>query len=175
MNNTIKMIWNFVTWVLLLCVAVLAVLLAGVRLIGLAPYTVLSGSMEPFYHIGALIYVEKVSPESISVGDPICFVLNEDLVVVTHRVVEIDKNNRSFITKGDANHSADAVPVPYENLVGKAEFTIPYLGYFSNWLMHPPGLYIGISFGIILLLFILLPELLDRAVSASSRPGSHKL
>ena len=175
MNATIKNIWNFITWLMVICVALLAILLAGVRLIGLTPYTVLSGSMEPFFHVGALIYVEKISPENVVVGDPICFVLNDDLVVVTHRVVEIDEANHFFITKGDANDSADGAPVLFENLVGKAVFSIPYLGYFSNWLIRPPGLYIGITFTLLLFLFILAPELLDRAVSSGSKSKSHKL
>ena len=55
MNPTVKKVWNAVTWVLVLCVAVLAFLLAGVRLIGYTPYTVLSGSMEPTYPVGSLI------------------------------------------------------------------------------------------------------------------------
>lgn len=87
MNQKVKKIWNEFTWVLVLCVFILAMLLAGIRLLGFSPYAVLSGSMEPAYHVGDLIYVEKVAPEEIKVGDPITFVLNDDLVAATHRVV----------------------------------------------------------------------------------------
>ncbi len=169
MNTTVKSIWNTFTWALVICVAILAFLLAGIRLIGFTPYTVLSGSMEPAFQVGSLIYVEKVSPDDIKVGDPITFVLNEDLVVATHRVVEVDSENQSFVTKGDANDSADGSPVLYKNLVGKAVFSIPYLGFFSNWLINPPGLYIGISIGFILLVLVLLPDLLEKAVAADRK------
>lgn len=86
----LEKIWNGFTTVLVLLVVVLAVLLAGVRLIGLTPFTVLSGSMEPAYHVGSLIYVRKTPPEDIQVDDVITYVVNEDLLVSTHRVVAVD-------------------------------------------------------------------------------------
>ena len=52
-----KKIWNVVSTVLVAAVVLLAVLLVGVRLFGLQVYTVLSGSMEPAYPVGSLIYV----------------------------------------------------------------------------------------------------------------------
>ena len=173
MNAIVKKIWNAITWILVICVAILAFLMAGIRLIGITPYAVLSGSMEPAYHVGSLIYVKKVPPESIKVGDPITFVLNNDLVVVTHRVVEVDSANRHFITKGDANDSADGAPVLYENLVGKAIFNIPSLGYFSNWIVRSPGLYVGLSFGLILLILVLLPDFMEKAVEEDRKAAKH--
>lgn len=89
--RAIKKLWNFLTTVLVVAVIALAVLLAGVRVVGLTPFTVLSGSMEPTYHVGSLIYVKKIAPENISVGTPITFVVNEDLLVATHRVVDLRK------------------------------------------------------------------------------------
>ena len=174
MNNISKKLWNTVSWVLVVCVAVLAFLLAGIRFIGITPYVVLSGSMEPSFHVGSLVYVKKTPPEKINVGDPITFVLNNDLVLVTHRVVEVDTKNRRFYTKGDANDSADGAPVAFENLVGKAIFNIPNLGYFSNWIKNPPGLYIGISAGIILLVLIILPDLLDKAAEADRKKAEYQ-
>ena len=61
----LKRIWNVVSTVLVAAVVLLAVLLVGARLLGLQVYTVLSGSMEPTYHVGSLIYVKKTSPEDI--------------------------------------------------------------------------------------------------------------
>ena len=86
-------------------------LLVGVRLVGLTPFVVLSGSMEPTYPTGALIYVKKVPAEQIQVGDPITFVMNEDLVVATHRVVDIDGENQRFTTKGQRRRGRRAGPL----------------------------------------------------------------
>ena len=85
-----RRVWNAVSTVLVLGVVLLAFLLVGVRLVGLTPYAVLSGSMEPTYHVGSLIYVGKIAPEEITVGTPITFVVNEDLLLATHRVVDIE-------------------------------------------------------------------------------------
>lgn len=174
MKKTLRKTWNAITWILVFCVAVLAVLLSGIRLAGLTPYVVLSGSMEPTYHVGSIIYVKKVPPENIEPGDPITFVLNEAMVAVTHRVTEVDSGNHRFITKGDANDAADGSPVPYENLIGKAVFSIPYLGYFSNWIASPPGMYIGICACIVLLILVLLPNLLESADTGNRKSSMNK-
>lgn len=87
--SVLKKLWSALSTLLVVVIVLLAVALVGVRLVGLTPYTVLSGSMEPAYHVGSLIYVKKTAPENISVGTPITFVVNEDLLVATHRVVDI--------------------------------------------------------------------------------------
>lgn len=161
MNKTVKKIWNGITTVLVAAVVLLAVLLVGVRLAGLQVYTILSGSMEPTYPVGSLIYVKKSDPADLQVGDPATFVLNEELVVATHRVVDIDTENQCFYTKGDANDAPDASPVHFNNLLGKPVFSIPYLGYVANYIQTPPGMYIAIAAGGVLLLLVFLPDLFD--------------
>lgn len=155
-----KKIWNIVSGILVALVVLLAVLLVGVRLVGLQPYTVLSGSMEPTYPVGSLIYVKEVDPQDVEVGQPITFVLNEDLVVATHRVIEIDEENQRFYTKGDANDAADGEPVHFKNLIGIPIFSIPYLGYLAAYIQQPPGLYLCIAAGALLLLLVFLPDLI---------------
>lgn len=164
MNGKLRKVWNAVSSVLVALVVLLAVLLVGVRLVGFQVFTVLSGSMEPTYHTGALIYVKKVDPYTIQVGQPITFLLTED-TVATHRVVEIvkdetDPNVIRFRTKGDANEVEDGSLVHYKNVIGVSVFSIPYLGYVADFIQHPPGTYIAIAAGAILLLLVLLPDLL---------------
>lgn len=158
-----KKIWNAFTTFLVALVVILAVLLVGVRLIGLQPYTVLSGSMEPTYHVGSLIYVKKVDSFDLKPGDVITYMLDED-TLSTHRIVEVipDEEDASvvrFQTKGDANDAMDGSLVHCNNIVGTPVFTIPYLGYVANYIQHPPGTYIAISAGAILLLLVFLPDL----------------
>ena len=158
-NPALKKAWDIISTILVILVVLFAVLLVGARLIGLNVYTVISGSMEPTYSVGDLIYVKEVAPESIKPGDPITFVLNEDLVVATHRVVAVDAENQRFTTKGDANEVEDAAPVHFNNLIGKPVFSIPILGYASNWVQNPPGIYIAVVGGLILLLAVFLPDI----------------
>ena len=86
-----KKLWNFITTILVVVVVLLAIALVVVRFFGYTPYTVQSGSMEPTYHVGSLIYVKEIAPEDITVGTPITFVVNDDLLIATHRVVKVDK------------------------------------------------------------------------------------
>ncbi len=162
MPKKVKKVWDTVTTVLVVLVVVFAVFLMGSRLVGLQVFHVVSPSMEPVYSEGDLIYVKAVDPDSVKVGDPITFVLNEDLVVATHRVVAIDSENRQFTTKGDANKTEDAAPVHFNNLIGVPVFAIPLLGYVSAYIQSPPGMYVAIAFGAVLLAAVFLPDLLAK-------------
>ena len=162
MPEKAKKILNNISTVLVVLVVILAVFLMGSRLVGLQLYHVISPSMEPTYSTGDLLYEKTVDPDSIKVGDPITFVLNEELVVATHRVVDIDTENRHFTTKGDANKTADAAPVHFNNLIGKPVFSIPLLGYVSAYIQSPPGMYVAIGLGIALLAIVFLPDLMAK-------------
>lgn len=162
MNNTLKKIWNIVSTALVVLIVLCAIFLMGSRIMGYQCYTVISGSMEPEYSVGDLLYVKKVDVNTVQVGDPITFILNEDLVVATHRVVEIDAENQRFYTKGDANEIADSEPVHFNNVIGVPQFSIPKLGYVSDFVQNPPGMYITIGIGIILILAVFLPDMIGK-------------
>ena len=162
MMKSTKKILDTITTTLVVLVVVFAVFPMGTRLMGYQVFNVVSGSMEPTYSVGDLLYVKEVDPDGIKVGDPITFVLNEDLVVATHRVIEIDAENRHFYTKGDANDTADAAPVHFNNVVGVPQFSIPLLGYVSDYIQHPPGLYVAIGLGVVLLAVVFLPDLFTK-------------
>lgn len=163
MGKTLLKIWNGITTILVVLVVVLALLLAGPRILGMDVFTVLSGSMEPTYHTGSLIYVKDVDPFELETGDVITFMLDED-TVATHRVVEVvpdeeDASTVRFRTKGDANNAEDGSLVHYKNVLGSPVFTIPKLGYFANFIQNPPGMYLAISAGAVLLMMVFLPDL----------------
>ena len=155
MSKAIKIIWNWVSGVLVSLVVLLAIALVGVRLVGLQPYVVLSGSMYPTYDVGSLIYVKSVDYRDLKAGDPITYMVSSD-TVVTHRIVEVVPDDTEpdtlwYVTKGDANASEDGAPVHYLNVIGKPVFAIPYLGYLSSYIQSPPGLYVALSLCAVLL------------------------
>ena len=163
MNHSLRKIWNTISNILVALVVILALLLVGARIVGLQVFTVLSGSMEPTYHTGSLIYVKKVDPYTIQEGQPITFMLDEN-TVATHRVVGIvpdedDPTVIRFRTKGDANEAEDGSLVHYKNVIGTPIFSIPYLGYVANYIQHPPGMYVAISAGAVLLLLVFIPDI----------------
>ncbi len=162
MNKTLKKIWNWISGALVVLAVLLAVALVGVRLVGLKPFVVLSGSMEPAYHVGSLIYVKEVDYKELKVGDPITYMLSQD-TVVTHRIIEVlvdeeDPDTIRYFTQGDANDAPDGTSVHYKNIIGKPVFSVPYLGYVSNYIQNPPGRYVAIAAGAILILLVLLPD-----------------
>ena len=158
--SSIKKVWNIVSTVLVAIVVIMAVLLMGARIVGLNVYNVVSGSMTPVYNVGDLIYVKSVDPATLKAGDDITFILNEDLVVATHRVVSVDTEKQHIYTKGIANKDADKAPVHFKNVIGTPVFKIPVLGYVSNWVQNPPGLYITVFGGAVLLIAVFLPDLI---------------
>ena len=177
MNKTIKNIWNTITTIIVVLVVIGAVLLVGVRLVGIHPYTVLSGSMEPTYQTGSVVYVKKVDPNELKVNDVITYRL--DNVTVTHRIIgivrdETDPTKVSFETKGDANQYADNGLIPKENVIGSPVSTIPKLGYLADYIQHPPGIFFAAAAGVGVIILVLLSDILDEKVQASEEPKKKK-
>ena len=167
MGKTIKKVWNAITTVLVILLVILAVLLAGVRLVGFTPLTVQSGSMEPAYHVGSLIYVKSVDYRELKAGDVITFTIGENNQYATHRIIQVvpDEDEPEvlrYATQGDANDAPDGTLVHYKNVIGTPVFTIPKLGYVANYIQNPPGTYIAISGAAILLLLMFLPDLFSE-------------
>lgn len=163
MSKAIKRIWNWISGILVGIVVLLAIALVGVRLVGLKPFVVLSGSMQPVYDVGSLIYVKSVDYKTLQVGDDITYMISDD-TVVTHRIIEVlvdeeDPETIRYFTQGIANDVPDGTSVHYKNIIGKPVFSIPYLGYVSNYIQNPPGMYVAIAVGAILILLVFLPDI----------------
>ena len=171
--QTLKKIWNIVSTALVVVIVLCAVFLMGSRLLGYQVYTVISGSMDPELSIGDLLYVKKVDPTTLQVGDDVTFVLNEDLVVATHRVVRIDLEKQHIYTKGIANDIEDS-PVHFKNVLGVVQFAIPKLGYVSDFVQNPPGMYITIAAGAALIILVFLPDFLPKK-KENAEPSAEEL
>ena len=147
-------------------VAILALAFLGTKLAGFKAFTVMSGSMEPDFPVGAMIYVRPTNYKDLKVGDVISYVANSDKTVVTHRIVGIepdksDPETLRFRTQGDANASPDANLVHYKNVLGTPVLTLPYLGYVAYNIQRPPGIYIALIAGTLLLAWTFLPGTLE--------------
>ena len=130
---------NGIGIVILLVVLLISVPVAAPRILGYQVYEVETGSMEPEYPKGSLVYVREQSASEIQVGDVITFRLGTNTsYVMTHRVADIEEGD--FVTKGDANDSVDPEKVMAENLIGKTVHCIPKLGYFSAKMQQQEGI-----------------------------------
>ena len=86
----VKKAWDIASTVLVAIVVIFAVLLVGVRLFDIQVFSVISGSMEPDYPVGSLIYVKECDPSEVEVGEVITFVLSNK-TPATHRVIGMKK------------------------------------------------------------------------------------
>jgi signal peptidase len=146
---------------LLILVAVIlsagSVMLA--KFLGFQPMGILSGSMEPAYHVGGLVFIDTgAGAGEIRVGDAIAYRLSEE-TVVTHRVTAVDAGGRAFTTKGDANNSEDPAPVPFDSLIGRAVFHVPRAGYILMNLSTPKGFAAGSILVAVLIILFVIPVL----------------
>ena len=157
----VSKICDILTYIILTILIVIAGMLFIPRFVGYETFAVISGSMEPNMPVGAIVYAKEADFNDIKVGDAITFHANEK-TIVTHRVIEVDKDNKQFTTKGDANNVQDADPVKYGNVIGKVGLTIPLLGYLSMYIKTPLGI-AGICAIIFVLLFLnFLPSILEK-------------
>lgn len=137
----IKIIEYFTLTILLLSFIVLAV----PRFFGITPDIVLSGSMEPSIPTGSICFVDREADKyEIETDDVISYRLSNGTLVL-HRVIGFDENG-NYITKGDANDNEDFYPISPESFVGKAVFTIPYIGYIAEQLQHRSSMILLLTF-----------------------------
>ena len=113
-----------ISYVLIIAYAIVCIPM----IFGNHPVVVLSGSMEPTYKVGSIIYYKKIPEKELNEGDVITFITSNNKMV-SHRIVNID--NGLIETKGDANNISDVNKIRYENIIGKVnKFNIPYVGYY---------------------------------------------
>lgn len=96
-------------------------------------YVITGGSMEPTIHKGAVAFDSVVGVAELRVGDVITFRPPGSSSQVTHRIVEVQRDDCGrpvFRTRGDANTDKDpwliSLPGPTQ---ARYSFQIPYLGY----------------------------------------------
>ncbi len=165
---------------ILLCVILIPVVIINCTLIakqitnqdevpsfgGVFPMIVLTDSMSGTFDAGSLIICTTVDAKDVKTGDIICYFdpAGSGSTTTTHRVQEIKTDQDgsiSFITKGDANNTADKTPVPAANLVGVYRFHIEGLGSFAMFMQTTPGL---IIFAVLPVLALILYDVVRRRI-----------
>lgn len=119
-------------------IALLLIAFIALKAAGFQFFVVMSGSMEPVLPVGSVVLVEPTPYNEIQVGDDISFVVGEEKVTVTHRVVEKDESANTLTTKGVANNVSDD-PIPASAVIGKVIFDIPFIGRLLYFLSSLQG------------------------------------
>jgi len=153
---------NIVYYGFILAVCALGGLLLLVQMDVLTGYElriVQSGSMEPAIATGALVLVQAQG--EYAVNDVVTY---RDAaasgIPTTHRIIEqgLQRGELVYTTKGDANEAADPQPLTSDEIIGKVQFDVPYLGYILDFARQPLGF----------VLLIVLPGLLIVFEEAST-------
>lgn len=141
----------------------------SINYIGIAPISILSGSMSEKNHLndyleendlnnqfnkGDLIFLEKLpEQDDLELYDVIGY-FNSDGELVVHRIIGggyYDEQNvfhyvdnlddaENYIMRGDANNNSDSTYITYDEMYGIYESgKIPYLGFFSQYLQSGFG------------------------------------
>ncbi|MFU8795479.1 MAG: signal peptidase I [Dethiobacteria bacterium] len=116
----------------------LVLIVAAPVALGYKPVIVLTGSMEPAYEVGSVIYYQAESFDNLAVGDVITFSISDDRqIVITHRIYAIDDASKLIITKGDANPTPDTYPLAPENIRGRViPYKLPYVGHLVQYIQN---------------------------------------
>lgn len=146
-----KKLKNFLLSVIVL---ILFVILILPRLLGYEMIHVISGSMEPAIMTDSLIIVKPEDPSMLMAGDIITFKGGlSKTAIITHRVVENQKDVQQIITKGDANDQEDRKSVGYSEVIGKVMMVVPFAGKILSLMAAPAAK--AVLIGGIVILFIL--------------------
>lgn len=155
-----RIIHTIMSFLLVIGILAFGLMFLFPKIIGYTPYNVATGSMEPTIHIGSLIYVKQVPPEAIFEKSIVTFRVGNS--TITHRVVSVNKENQTYITKGDANNVEDG-EIAYSQIIGKVEkIVIPYVGELAEWMQEGQKRYSIIVFAVIYLIIWITTDFLGK-------------
>jgi signal peptidase len=109
---------------------VIVSILFGLGVFPVMPVAVVSNSMEREFKRGDIIYVERVCPSEVKVGDVMQYTHNG--IAIVHRVMEIRYDTtlgRFFVLQGDENPRPDPWPVFDHQVVGVVNWRTPLIGW----------------------------------------------
>ena len=116
----ILIIFIFVTAVAAFCSA------SAFCLLGYSFYKVESDSMRGVFEAENLIITKKIQLNRLEIDDIIIYRRENSNMIVTHRIVGINREEKLFYTKGDRNTAEDD-PVPEANILGIYVRKMPFL------------------------------------------------
>lgn len=164
-NKALKIIGNilYALLVILVLFILIVVILQRVSnntlsLGGFKIFNIVTGSMEPKYHVGDILISKEIEPKEIKVGDDVVYQGKEGNFagkIVTHQVINIEEENGTykFHTKGIVNTEEDPI-VGQEQVMGRVIYKIKSISYISKMINNLYSFYFVIFIPIGILVFI---------------------
>ncbi|KAJ2503253.1 Signal peptidase complex catalytic subunit [Coemansia sp. RSA 1972] len=115
---------------------------------------VLSGSMEPAYHRGDILFLHN-GYTPIEVGEVVVYKLDDKPIPIVHRVIKVHTENETekqyLLTKGDNNTADDRglynpgqLWIQRDEIIGRVKGFVPYAGMGTIWMNEYPQLKTGL-------------------------------
>jgi signal peptidase len=138
----------------------------SVKVFGFKPYIVITESMEPVISVNDMVVDRKFKLDKAKEGDIVTFLADIDYngtkEVVTHYIYSINEVNDTAIIRTHRYYAPGETVVPDtwllspDDILGTYWFTLPKVGYLTNYLKSPYGIVtiiinIGIISGIVYL------------------------
>lgn len=131
-NKSVKPKVGNILFNILAIITVISVGFIGFNIaFGAKGYAVTGESMAETLHRGDLVFSKKADFDSLRVGDVVTVGSKERDEYFTHRIVEIDRENKTITTKGDNNTENDPMATSADRVVGVMWYSVPLLGYLS--------------------------------------------
>ena len=166
-KDTLAKWLNRIGIIIMVCLVLLCLPVVIPKLMGYGLYEVATGSMEPEFPVGSILYVKDALPSEVEVGDAITYTMGTDTnKVMTHRVIDINEEEAYFITKGDANEVVDMDPISFDRLIGKPVFCLKGMAVVVNFIHSKTGI---LTIGTLFLLVILLWSVADSRKKADKK------
>jgi len=125
---------------------------------------VLSGSMEPAFFRGDLLFLNNYDDEPIRVGEIVVFKIEGRDIPIVHRVIKVHERENGtvkFLTKGDNNSVDDRglyAPGQFwlerKDVVGRARGFVPYVGIVTILMNDYPKLKYAVLAGLGLVVLV---------------------
>ena len=157
-----KNVLEIIIDIFLICIVILAIVITALSgiiimktslstdkvpdIIGIKPFIVLTGSMEPVINAGDLVIVKEVKENELKINDIIAFRYTKEDVVLIHRIVGIEENEGKtlFRTKGDNNETEDKLSIEYKNIEGIYSFRLSEIGKIAMFIRTQQGIAISL-------------------------------
>lgn len=114
----------------IVCISVVLITVGMIpKLLSYEGYYASSDSMSPAINKGDLVFTKEVTFEEIQVNDVLTFTVEGSQKWYSHRVIEINAEEKSFRTKGDHNNVPDPGRMSFDAVVGRVEKKLPLIGF----------------------------------------------
>ena len=137
---------------------------------GYRVFTVISESMKPDYVIGDILIVKSVDPDTLLVGDDVCYLGDEedfDGKIVTHRIKEVvtlENGEVEFITEGIANVMPDP-QISEDQIYGKVVYKTKVLSLMSKLASNTVTFFLVVFIPILIFIILEAKELFSEIMA----------